>query len=95
VEIVDQRTVLPWDVATAAASVRKTSKALVLHEAPVTGGFGAEVAATLSRECFRDLDAPVERVGGLDIPVPFSKALEEIFMPKARLLETLRRLMTT
>jgi 2-oxoisovalerate dehydrogenase E1 component len=95
VEVVDLRTLLPWDVATAAESVRKTSKALVLHEAPVTGGFGAEVAATLARECFRDLDAPVERVGGLDMPVPFSKALEEIYMPKTRLLEALRRLLTS
>ena len=86
---------MPWDLATVATSVRKTSKALVLHEAPVTGGFGAEVAATLSRECFRDLDAPVERLGGLDMPVPFSKALEEIFMPKARLLDTLRRLVAS
>jgi 2-oxoisovalerate dehydrogenase E1 component len=94
VEVIDLRTLLPWDVALASESVRKTSKALVLHEAPVTGGFGAEVAATLSRECFRDLDAPVERVGGLDMPVPFSKALEEIFMPKTRLLEALRRLLT-
>jgi 2-oxoisovalerate dehydrogenase E1 component len=94
VEVIDLRTLLPWDVALAAESVRKTSKALVLHEAPVTGGFGAEVAATLSRECFRDLDAPVERVGGLDMPIPFSKALEEIFMPKTRLLEALRRLLT-
>lgn len=94
VELIDLRTLLPWDVATAVASVRKTSKALVLHEAPVTGGFGAEIAATLSRECFRDLDAPVERVGGLDMPVPFSKALEEIFMPKARLLQALRGLLT-
>ena len=93
--MIDLRTLLPWDVATVAASVRKTSKAIVLHEAPVTGGFGAEIAATLSRECFRDLDAPVERVGGLDMPVPFSRALEEIFMPKARLLDTLSRLLTT
>ncbi len=95
VEVIDLRTLIPWDVAAVAASVRKTSKAIVLHEAPVTGGFGAEIAATLSRECFRDLDAPVERVGGLDMPVPFSKALEEIFMPKARLLATLRRLLAT
>ncbi len=94
IEVIDLRTLLPWDVATVAASVRKTAKALVLHEAPVTGGFGAEIAATLSRECFEDLDAPVERLGGLDMPVPFSKALEEIFMPKARLLDTLRRLLT-
>ncbi len=92
IEVVDLRTLLPWDVETVAASIRKTSKALVLHEAPATGGFGAEVAATVSRECFRDLDAPVERLGGLDMPVPFSKALEEIFMPKSRLLEALRRL---
>jgi 2-oxoisovalerate dehydrogenase E1 component len=85
---------MPWDVAAVSASVRKTSKALVLHEAPVTGGFGAELAATISRDCFRDLDAPVERLGGLDIPVPFSKALEEIYMPKARLLDALRTLAT-
>jgi 2-oxoisovalerate dehydrogenase E1 component len=94
VEVIDLRTLLPWDVATVADSVRKTSKALVLHEAPVTGGFGAEIAATIATECFRDLDAPVVRLGGLDMPVPFSKALEEIFMPKARLLESLRGLLT-
>jgi len=94
VEVIDLRTLLPWDVETVAASVRKTSKALVLHEAPITGGFGAELAATISRDCFHDLDAPVERLGGLDMPVPFSKALEEIYMPKARLLDALRRLLT-
>jgi 2-oxoisovalerate dehydrogenase E1 component len=92
IEVLDLRTLLPWDVEAAACSVRKTSKALVLHEAPVTGGFGAEIAATLSASCFSDLDAPIERLGGLDMPVPFSKALEEIFMPKARLLAALRRL---
>lgn len=94
IEVIDLRTLIPWDVATVAASVRKTSKALVLHEAPVTGGFGAEIAATLAQECFSDLDAPVERLGGLDIPIPFSKALEEIYMPKGRLLQALRRLAT-
>ncbi len=94
-EVIDLRTLNPWDLATVAQSVGKTSKALVLHEAPVTGGFGAEVAAVVSRECFRDLDAPVERLGGLDTPVPFSKALEELFMPKARLLDALRRLVTS
>jgi 2-oxoisovalerate dehydrogenase E1 component len=95
VEVIDLRTLLPWDVATVAASVRKTSKALVLHEAPTTGGFGAEIAATISRECFRDLDAPVERLGGLDMPVPFSRHLEDIFMPKGRLLEALRTLLAS
>ena len=95
VEVIDLRTLLPWDVATVTASVRKTSKALVLHEAPVTGGFGGEIAATIGAECFQALDAPVLRLGGLDMPVPFSKALEEIFMPKARLLDTLRGLLTS
>jgi 2-oxoisovalerate dehydrogenase E1 component len=94
IEVVDLRTLLPWDVETVTASVRKTSKVLVLHEAPVSGGFGAEVAATIANVCFSDLDAPVERLGSLDTPVPFSKGIEEIFMPKARLLPVLRDLLT-
>jgi 2-oxoisovalerate dehydrogenase E1 component len=95
VEVVDLRTLLPWDVAAVAASVRKTSKALVLHEAPLTGGFGGEIAATIGRDCFRDLDAPVERLGGLDMPIPFSRHLEEVFMPKRRLLDALRSLLVS
>ncbi|HJQ97542.1 MAG TPA: dehydrogenase E1 component subunit alpha/beta [Candidatus Polarisedimenticolaceae bacterium] len=94
VEIVDLRTLMPWDVETVAASVKKTSKVLVLHEAPVTGGFGAELAATIANRCFADLDAPVERLGGLDTPIPFAKAIEELFMPKARLLPALRDLLS-
>jgi len=93
VEVVDLRTLLPWDVETVAASVKKTSKVLVLHEAPVSGGFGAEVAATIANRCFADLDAPVERLGALDTPVPFAKAIEELFMPKARLVPVLRKLL--
>jgi 2-oxoisovalerate dehydrogenase E1 component len=94
VEVIDLRTLLPWDRETALASVRKTSKALVLHEAPLTGGFGAEIAATIATECFEDLDAPVQRLGALDTPVPFSKAIEEIYAPKARLLPALRALLS-
>ena len=93
VEVVDLRTLQPWDRDAVLASVRKTSKALVLHEAPVTGGFGAELAAVIGSACFRELDAPVERVGGLDVPVPFSRALEEIALPRGRLLDALRRLL--
>jgi 2-oxoisovalerate dehydrogenase E1 component len=93
VEVVDLRTLLPWDREAVLASVRKTSKALVLHEAPVTGGFGAEIAATIATECFSDLDAPVERLGALDTPVPFAKAIEEIYSPKARLVPALRSLL--
>ena len=65
----------------------------MLHEAPLTGGFGGEVAATIGREAFEWLDAPVARLGALDTPMPFSKALEEIFSPKARLLPALRELL--
>lgn len=93
VEVVDLRSLLPWDEERVYASVRKTSKALVLHEAPLTGGFGGEIAASIGRACFRDLDAPVERLGALDTPVPFSRALEETFSPKGRLLPRLREIL--
>jgi pyruvate/2-oxoglutarate/acetoin dehydrogenase E1 component len=76
------------------ASVKKTSRALVLHEAPLTGGFGGEVASAIGEELFEWLDAPVMRLGGLDMPVPFSKALEEIYMPRQRLLSTLQTLLS-
>ncbi len=93
VEVIDLRTLLPWDAATVLGSVRRTARALVLHEAPLTGGFGGELAATISREGFEWLDAPVERVGALDTPVPYSKALEEIFSARIRLLPALRALL--
>ena len=82
VEIVDLRTVLPWDKDAVLASVRKTSKVLVLHEDTRTGGFGAEIAATIAEEAFEDLDAPVKRIAAPDSPVPFSPALEAAFIPQ-------------
>jgi 2-oxoisovalerate dehydrogenase E1 component len=93
VEVVDLRSLLPWDPETVIASVRKTGRVLVLHEAPLTGGFGGEVAATIAKDAFEWLDAPVERLGALDTPVPFAKALEAAFSPKGRLLPTLRALL--
>jgi 2-oxoisovalerate dehydrogenase E1 component len=93
VEVIDLRTLLPWDKETVLESVRRTSKVLVLHEAPLTGGFGAEVAATISQEAFDSLDAPVTRLGGSDTPIPFAEALEEMLSPKPDLLPTLRRLL--
>jgi 2-oxoisovalerate dehydrogenase E1 component beta subunit len=81
-EIVDLRTVLPWDQETVLASVRKTSKALVLHEDTHTGGFGAEIAATIAEDAFEDLDAPVRRLTAPDSPVPFSPPLEKAFIPQ-------------
>jgi 2-oxoisovalerate dehydrogenase E1 component beta subunit len=82
VEIVDLRTVMPWDKAAVLESVRKTSKALVLHEDTRTAGFGAEIAATIAEDAFEDLDAPVKRIAAPDSPVPFSPALEKAFIPQ-------------
>jgi 2-oxoisovalerate dehydrogenase E1 component beta subunit len=82
VEIVDLRSVMPWDKAAVLESVRKTSKVLVLHEDTRTGGFGAEIAATIAEEAFEDLDAPVRRIAAPDTPVPFSPPLERAFIPQ-------------
>jgi pyruvate/2-oxoglutarate/acetoin dehydrogenase E1 component len=82
VEIVDLRTVMPWDREAVLASVRKCSKVLVLHEDTRTGGFGAEIAATIAEEAFEDLDAPVKRIAAPDCPVPFAPVLEKAYIPQ-------------
>jgi 2-oxoisovalerate dehydrogenase E1 component len=74
-------------------SVRKTSRALVAHEAPLTGGFGAEVAAVIGQDAFAWLDAPVGRVGGLDTPIPYAPPLEAVWSAESRLLPALRDLL--
>jgi pyruvate/2-oxoglutarate/acetoin dehydrogenase E1 component len=83
VEILDLRSILPWDKEAVLASVRKTSKVIVLHEDTRTGGFGAEIAATIAEEAFEDLDAPPRRITALDTPVPFAPVLEAAFLPQA------------
>ncbi len=93
VEVIDLRSLLPWDVPAVLESVKKTGRVLVLHEATETGAFGAEIAATLGLRAFEWLDAPVMRLGAIDTPVPFSKALEEDFSPRKSLLDALRRLL--
>jgi 2-oxoisovalerate dehydrogenase E1 component beta subunit len=83
-EVVDLRTIYPIDKATILASVRKTGKALVVYEDNRTGGYGAEIAALLADEAFTDLDAPVRRLAGPDVPaVPFSHPLQDWFMVDA------------
>jgi pyruvate/2-oxoglutarate/acetoin dehydrogenase E1 component len=82
VEIVDLRTVMPWDKQAVLDSVRKTSKVLVLHEDTRTGGFGGEIAATIAEEAFEDLDAPVRRIAAPDCPVPFAPVLEKAYIPQ-------------
>jgi 2-oxoisovalerate dehydrogenase E1 component beta subunit len=80
-EVVDLRTLRPLDTATLLASVEKTGKALVVHEANQFGGFGAEVAAIIAEQGFEHLDGPVTRLAGPEVPgVPFHHVLEDWFM---------------
>ena len=71
----------PLDLPTVCESVKKTNRAVVVHEACVTGGFGAEMAALLQEHVFDYLDAPIKRVGALDVPIPFSPPLEDYVLP--------------
>jgi acetoin:2,6-dichlorophenolindophenol oxidoreductase subunit beta len=92
VEVVDLRTLVPLDVETIAASVRKTSRAVVLHEAALRMGYGAELAAMIQEECFWDLDQPVTRIGARNTPTATSPALEDAIIPQPpEIAETLRR----
>jgi 2-oxoisovalerate dehydrogenase E1 component len=92
-EVVDLRTLLPWDRETVFESARKTHRVLVLHEDTLTGGFAGELASMIGEACFEHLDAPVMRLGSLDTPVPFNTELEKQFIAKARLRETLGKLL--
>ncbi len=94
IEVVDLRTLLPWDKVTVEASVRKTGRALILHEDCLTGGIGGEISAHISEHCFESLDAPVVRVASLDTPVPFAADLERNFLPKDRLVEKVNQLLS-
>lgn len=93
VEVIDLRSLRPWDRDLVLDSVRRTSRALVLHEAPQSGGAGAEIAAVVADEAFDCLDAPVRRLGGLDTPIPFARPLEAIWSPKDRVVPALRDLL--
>ncbi|GJN24639.1 hypothetical protein PR202_gb12392 [Eleusine coracana subsp. coracana] len=90
-ELIDLRTLIPWDKETVEASVKKTGKLLVSHEAPITGGFGAEIAASIAERCFQRLEAPVARVCGLDTPFPL--VYEPFYMPtKNKVLDAIKQL---
>jgi 2-oxoisovalerate dehydrogenase E1 component len=92
-DIVDLRTLLPWDKEAVMQSVKKTNKVLVCHEDCLTGGIGAEIAAWISENCFRYLDAPVMREGALDTPIPFSSQLEQNFLPAERIKAKVKELL--
>lgn len=85
VEIIDLRSLLPWDKEAVEATVKKTNRVLVLHEDTLTGGIGAEISAWINEHHFNHLDAPVVRVASLDTPIPFAPALESNFLAKGRL----------
>jgi pyruvate dehydrogenase E1 component beta subunit len=92
-EVIDVRTISPLDTATISASVRRTGRLIVAHEANRTGGWGAEVIARVADGDFHYLDAPLIRVAAKDAPIPFSDVLEEAVLPQtAELVETARRL---
>jgi 2-oxoisovalerate dehydrogenase E1 component len=92
-EIVDLRTLLPWDKEAVKKAVEKTGKVMVLHEDTLTGGIGAEIAAWISEHCFTALDAPVKRIGSLDTPVPLAKDLEDKFLGREQLERSLKELL--
>ena len=92
VEIIDLRTLIPWDRETVLQSVKKTGRAIVVHEASTTGGFGGELASTIGEYAFEWLDAPVRRLGALDTPVPFARPLEAIYSPDSKLIDAIRTL---
>jgi 2-oxoisovalerate dehydrogenase E1 component len=93
VEVIDLRTILPWDREAVARTVRKTSRVLVLHEDALTAGFGGEVASWISEHCFESLDAPVRRIGALDTPVGYAPELEDAILPQVDgITRTLREL---
>lgn len=92
-EILDLRTLLPFDEEAVYSAVRKTGKAIVLHEDCMTGGIGGEIVARITENCFHTLDAPVKRVASLDTPVPFAVPLENQFLPKERLGEAIHELL--
>jgi acetoin:2,6-dichlorophenolindophenol oxidoreductase subunit beta len=92
-EVIDLRTIWPWDRETVFASVARTGRLLVVHEAVQTGGFGAEIAASVAEELFLSLKAPVKRLGAPRVPVPYAPPLEaEVRITPERIIETARRM---
>ncbi|MCS7004857.1 MAG: dehydrogenase E1 component subunit alpha/beta [Cytophagales bacterium] len=93
IEVIDLRTLIPWDKECVRSSVAKTGKVLICHEDTLTGGFGAEIAAWIAEHCFSYLDAPIVRVASADTPIPFAKNLEDAFLASSRLYQKVKGLL--
>jgi 2-oxoisovalerate dehydrogenase E1 component beta subunit len=94
VEIIDLRSIIPFDEEAILNSVAKTNRVIILHEAPLTGGAGAEFAARIAEKAFDYLDAPIKRVASLDVPTPYSPPLEAFYLPnKEKVLSAARELL--
>jgi 2-oxoisovalerate dehydrogenase E1 component len=92
-DILDLRSLMPWDKEAVEKTITKTGKVLILHEDTLTGGIGGEIAAWIGENCFRALDAPIMRLGGLDTPIPFSPPLELNFLPDGRFRQKIEELL--
>jgi len=93
-EVIDLRSILPFDEEAILNSVAKTNRVIILHEAPLTGGAGAEFAARIAEKAFDYLDAPIKRVASLDVPTPYSPPLEAFFLPnKEKVVQAARELL--
>jgi 2-oxoisovalerate dehydrogenase E1 component len=92
IDIIDLRTLLPLDYLAIREAVQRTGRILILHEDTLTGGIGGEIASWIGEHCFEMLDAPVIRCASLDTPVPFSAELENNFLAKGRLHESIQKL---
>jgi len=94
IEVVDLRSLIPWDKDLVEKSISKTNRVLILHEANLTGGIGAEISAYISEKCFESLDAPVMRLGAIDTPVPFASDIEkEIYLPINKIEQKIKELL--
>jgi 2-oxoisovalerate dehydrogenase E1 component len=91
-DVLDLRTLLPWDKDAVEQTVKKTNRVLILHEDTLTGGIGAEISAWINEHFFQHLDAPVMRVASLDTAIPFAPTLENNFLPKGRLKRAIEEL---
>ncbi|HEY0176475.1 MAG TPA: transketolase C-terminal domain-containing protein, partial [Pedobacter sp.] len=93
VTLVDLCSLQPWDKDAVATAVKSTSRVIILHEDTLSSGFGAEIAAWIAEHCFQQLDAPVMRCASLDTAVPMNKMLEDLFLAKSRLHQTVQKLL--